>query len=140
MSDEKIRVGLIGVGRWAKYGHIPALHCLDEFEIVAVASRTQALAAEYAAKFNIRHAFGDKPALSTHPDVDLGVILAPGPEHARLASAAIAAGKDVYSEWPLSTTIAESEEILALAEARGCDISLACNAVLGQVRAICAIC
>ena len=31
--------------------------------------------------------------------------------------AAIAAGKDVYSEWPLSTTTAASEELLRLAEA-----------------------
>ncbi len=27
----KIRVGIIGVGGWAKYGHIPALQALDEF-------------------------------------------------------------------------------------------------------------
>jgi predicted dehydrogenase len=25
MSNEKIRVGIIGAGGWAKYGHIPAL-------------------------------------------------------------------------------------------------------------------
>jgi hypothetical protein len=25
MSDETIRVGIIGAGGWAKYGHIPAL-------------------------------------------------------------------------------------------------------------------
>ena len=32
---------------------------------------------------------------------------------------AIAAGKDVYSEWPLTTSTAESEELLSLAEAKG---------------------
>jgi predicted dehydrogenase len=47
------------------------------------------------------------------------VIVAPGPEHARLARATIGAGKDVYSEWPLSTTTAESEELLALAQEKG---------------------
>ena len=45
--------------------------------------------------------------------VDLVVILAPAPEHARLAKAAIAAGKDVYSEWPLTTKTSDSEELLA---------------------------
>ena len=68
---------------------------------------------------NILHAFGDEQALITHPDVDLVVILAPAPEHARLVKAAIAAGKDVYSEWPLSTKTSDSEELLALAEAKG---------------------
>ena len=38
------------------------------------------------------------------------------PEHAHLVKAAIAAGKDVYSEWPLTTSTAESEEMLRLAE------------------------
>jgi len=31
MSDETIRVGIIGAGGWAKYGHIPALQSLEEF-------------------------------------------------------------------------------------------------------------
>src|SRR5256886_15538483 len=94
MKVEKIRVGIIGAGGWAKYGHIPALQSLEEFEIVAVSSRKKELAEEYAVKFNILHAFGDEQALITHPDVDLVVILAPGHEHARLVRAAIAAGKD----------------------------------------------
>jgi len=36
-----------------------------------------------------------------------------------LVRAAIAGGKDVYSEWPLTTSTAESEELLQLAEERG---------------------
>jgi len=54
-----------------------------------------------------------------HPDVDLVVVPAPAPEHATLVKAAIAAGKDVYSEWPLTTNTTDSEELLALAEAAG---------------------
>jgi predicted dehydrogenase len=103
-KKEKIRVGIIGLGFWAKYGHIPALQALAaDFEIVAVTSRKKATAEAYAAQFNILHAFGNEQELISHPDVDLVVILAPGPEHYLLAKAAIAAGKDVYSEWPLTT-------------------------------------
>jgi predicted dehydrogenase len=119
MSSEKIRVGIIGVGGWAKYGHIPALQSLEEFEIVAVSSRRQETAEEYASQFHIRHAFSGEQALIACPDVDLVAVLTPGPEHARLAQAAIAGGKDVYSEWPLLTDTAESEELLAMAEAKG---------------------
>jgi predicted dehydrogenase len=119
MSSSKIRVGIIGVGGWARYGHLPVLTYLEGFEIVAVSSRRKETAEEVAATFGIRHAFGEEQALISHPDVDLVVILAPAPEHARLARAVIAAGKDVYSEWPLSTSTADSEQLLALAEARG---------------------
>lgn len=47
------------------------------------------------------------------------MILTPAPEHARLVKAAIAAGKDVYCEWPLTTKTPDSEELLSLAEAKG---------------------
>lgn len=119
MSNDKIRVGIIGAGGWAKYGHIPALQTLEGFEVVAVSSRKQETADATAKEFGIRHAFGDEQALIDHPDVDLVAVVAPAPEHARLAKAAIAAGKDVYSEWPLTTSTAESEGLLALAEAKG---------------------
>lgn len=119
MTNRKIRVGIIGAGGWAKYGHIPALQTLNEFEIVAVSSRKQETADETAAQFNIPHAFGDEQALMDHPDVDLVAVVAPAPEHARLVRAVIAAGKDVYCEWPLTTSTTESEELLSLAEAKG---------------------
>jgi hypothetical protein len=51
--------------------------------------------------------------------VDLVAVVAPAPEHARLVKQTIAAGKDVYCEWPLSTNTKDSEELLALAEAMG---------------------
>ena len=119
MKNRKIKVGIIGLGGWAKYGHIPALQSLKEdFEIVAVSSRKKETAEAYARLFNIRYAFDDEHALANHPEVDFVVILAPAPEHARLVKIAIAAGKDVYSEWPLTTSISDSEELLALAEAK----------------------
>ncbi len=119
MGNDKIRVGIIGAGGWTKYGHIPALQTLEEFEVVAVSSRKQETAEKTAAQFNIPNAFGDEQALIDHPDVDLVAVVYPAPEHARLVKATIAAGKDVYSEWPLTTGTADSEELLSLAEAKG---------------------
>jgi hypothetical protein len=59
--------------------------------------------------------------------VDLVLVLAPAVEHAQLAKIAIAAGKDVYSEWPLITSTADLEELLALAEANPPPISRTCS-------------
>jgi len=117
--SKRIRVGIIGSGGWARYGHIPALQTLDGFEIFALAGRDLEKVQGYAKQFGIPHAFGSADELLTQPEIDLVVVLAPTPHHGRLAKAAIAAGKDVYTEWPLSTTTAESEEILALAKAKG---------------------
>jgi predicted dehydrogenase len=119
MNNSKIRVGIIGTGGWARYGHIPALQSLSDFEIVALAGRNKEKVEKYAAQFNISQAYGSPEALLANPDIDLIVVLAPTPEHGRLAKAVIEAGKDVYSEWPLSTTTTESEEILAMASDKG---------------------
>jgi predicted dehydrogenase len=117
--SNKIRVGILGAGGWTKYGHIPALQTLKEFEVIAVASRKQETAEKTAAQFNIPNVCGNELALIHHPDVDLVAVVYPAHEHARLVKAAIATGKDVYSEWPLTTSTADSEELLALAEAKG---------------------
>src|ERR1700722_20720732 len=114
-----IRVGLVGVGNWAKYGHIPALRLLSEYEIVAVSSRSPQKASEIAKAFDIPHRFGDVEQLVSHPEVDLVVVLPPAFEHLSIVKAAIDAGKDVYCEWPLTTNTSDSEELLRLAEQRG---------------------
>jgi predicted dehydrogenase len=118
-QNKKIGVGIIGVGGWATYGHLPAVKTVDSIEVVAVSSRTKARAKELALEHSIAHAFDDYNDLIAHPDVDLVVIPAPAPQHKELIRAVIAGGKDVYSEWPLTTNTADSEEMLALAEAKG---------------------
>ncbi|MEO2228652.1 Gfo/Idh/MocA family oxidoreductase [Escherichia coli] len=119
MSNSKIRVGIIGTGGWARYGHIPTLQSLEGFEIVALAGRNKEKVTKYAAEYGIPQAYGTPEELLANPDLDLVVVLAPTPEHGRQAKAVIEAGKDVYSEWPLSTTTAESEEILTLVREKG---------------------
>ena len=119
MIKDKIRVGILGAGGWAKYGHIPALQALDEIEVVAVSNRRKHTAEETAKQFGIKYAFEDAQSLIDHPEVDLVSVVAPAPEHARLVKQIIAAGKDVYCEWPLSTNTKDSEDLLVLAEAKG---------------------
>jgi predicted dehydrogenase len=119
MSDTPIRVGFIGAGGWARYGHMPALTLLDQFEITAVAARRRESAENAAQQFAIAKVYDDPQAVIDDPDVDLVVVMPPTSERIRYVKAVIAAGKDVYSEWPLTTTTAESEELLALAEDKG---------------------
>jgi len=119
LRNERIRVGLVGVGSWATYGHIPALRLLPEYEIAAVCSRSLEKAVSIAKEFDVEHTFSRIEDLLELPDLDLVAVLPPAPEHARIVKAVIAAGKDVYCEWPLTTSTADSQELLALAAAAG---------------------
>ena len=118
-SSRKIGVGIIGVGNWGRYGHIPVLRLLPNYEIVAVASRREEYGKQLAKEFGIPHLFTEAAELIGHPNVNLVVVLPPAPQHAVLVRAAIAAGKDVYCEWPLTTTVADTEDLLNRAEKAG---------------------
>jgi predicted dehydrogenase len=118
-SSQKVRVGIVGVGNWAKYGHIPALRLLSGYEITAVSSRRLETANDIAQTFGIARAYSDYHQLVNDPNVDMVIVLPPAPQHAAVAKAAITAGKDVYTEWPLTTSTADSQELLDLAEAAG---------------------
>lgn len=118
-NEKKIGVGIIGVGGWASYGHLPAVQTVDSIDVVAVSSRTKAKAEDLAAEHGIASAYDDYHELIADPAVDLVVIPAPAPQHKELIEAVIAGGKDVYSEWPLTTNTADSEALLAAADDAG---------------------
>jgi predicted dehydrogenase len=74
-SSRKIGVGIVGVGNWGRYGHIPVLRLLPNYEIVAVASRRKEYGKQLAKEFGIPHVFTEPTDLIGYPKVDLVVIL-----------------------------------------------------------------
>ena len=119
MAQKKIRVGIIGVHPergWAMTSHIPALKSLaDDFEITALSNSNAALAKAASEKFNIPRAFTTNQELINHPEVDLVIVTVKVPHHYELVSAAIKAGKNVFSEWPLGLNLKEASDLADLA-------------------------
>jgi predicted dehydrogenase len=122
MNGSTIRVGVVGASAargWAAATHLPALAQLDEYEVSAVAT-TQAESARAAADaFGARHAFASGVDLAEHPDVDLVVAAVRTAGKTEVIRAALAAGKHVLSEWPLTVDAAEAAELAAAADAAG---------------------
>lgn len=120
MTD-KIGVGIIGANPnrgWAKSAHIPALSALPQYEIRAISTSQQETAIVASKQFNVSLAFDNHVELVTHPEVDLVVVAVKVPYHHELVTAAIAAGKHVYCEWPLGNGLAEAIELADLARRR----------------------
>lgn len=114
-----IRVGLVGIGNWALHGHVRVLTLLPQYQISAIFSQRQDSAKVAAQELGIPHVMDSLDALVNHPEVDLVVVLTTAPQHEEAVRAAIAAKKDVYCEWPLTTSTATSEELNRLAKAAG---------------------
>jgi predicted dehydrogenase len=127
MNPPPIRVGIIGVHPdqgWAATAHIPALACLPAFRIEAISHTQVGIARAAAEKFGVPHAFDTAEALVAHPDVDLVVVSVRVPQHERLVTLAIEAGKAVFSEWPLGTDLAQARALRDLARAKSIATSI----------------
>ncbi|MBX2997867.1 MAG: Gfo/Idh/MocA family oxidoreductase [Caldilineaceae bacterium] len=109
-----IRLGLIGAGTFARKAHVPSLKNLpDQFEIVAVYSRTSESAAAVAAMLpHPVDLYTDAGMLLARADVEAVDIVLPIPMLVDAVRQALAAGKHVISEKPIAPTCAEAEALI----------------------------
>ncbi|MGF6887717.1 putative dehydrogenase [Nocardia sp. GAS34] len=117
---DPIRVGIIGASPdrgWAVRAHIPALQALPDFRITAVATSRPESAREAARLFGAEHAYTDPRALAEEPDVDLVAVTIKAPAHAEPIRSALAAGKHIYCEWPLTGHTEAAAELAEFAAA-----------------------
>src|SRR3954452_9745431 len=125
-------VGVIGVSAsrgWAATAHIPALRALPNYEIRALSARTPESARAAAEAFGVDAAFSDHEDLVTRPAVDLVAVTVKVPQHRELVSAALAAGKAVYCEWPLGEDLDDAQMMAAQAKVQGVPTSFGEQAV-----------
>jgi predicted dehydrogenase len=116
-ANDRIRIGIIGTGGRAR-GLMTLLKRLPGNEIVAVCDvyeprllQAAEIAGSAAAKVS------DYRAILDNRQIDAVLIGAPDHWHKTMALDAVAAGKDVYVEKPISHTIAEGVEMVKAVEA-----------------------
>ncbi|MGO9803269.1 MAG: bi-domain-containing oxidoreductase [Solirubrobacteraceae bacterium] len=111
-------VALIGAGNYATRVLAPAF-AASGARLLGVASSGGVTAAHCARKFGFAHATTDVEALISAADVDAVVIATRHDSHARLATRALAAGKDVFVEKPLAIAASEVDAVASAWEAAG---------------------
>ena len=115
-------VGIIGVNPawgWAATAHIPALRALPNYEIRALSATSSEAARAAGEAFGVSAVFSHLDELVAHPDIDIVAVTVKVPHHRELVSAALAAGKAVYCEWPLGRDLEEARAMAALAAEQG---------------------
>lgn len=136
MTRKTLNIGLIGSGFMGQthadafrraamlYRDLPAVPHLS-----MLADATPELAEDAARRFGFTRHTGDWRKLVEDPEIDVVDITSPNDMHSDMALAAIAAGKHVYCEKPLSVTLAEAEEMTKAAHAKGVKTMVAFNNV-----------
>jgi predicted dehydrogenase len=121
-NHSKIRVGIVGLqaGRsWAAVAHLPALGQLsDLYEIVGVVNSSLESSRAAAEACRVPLAFGSIEEMASSDEVDLIVVTVRVPLHYDAVKTILSHGKHVYCEWPLGRTLAEAEELAAMARGR----------------------
>ena len=98
---------------------IPGAHASEKVELVAVASREQARADEYARTWEIPRAHGSYDALLEDADVEAVYVPLPTTMHREWSIRALEAGKNVLCEKPFSRRAADVEVAFDAAERAG---------------------
>ena len=111
-----IRVGIVGTGFAAKV-RAQNITAESRTQLVAVAGRTPARTAEFAAEFDAL-AVADWQTLIDRPDIDLIIVATINSNHSEIVRAAISAGKHTIVEYPLALDPKLAAEIIELADAK----------------------
>lgn len=117
-----LRVGVVGAsltGGWALQSHVPALRATAGVELYAVVTTRRDTAVRTAQRYGAVKAYWSVCDLTADPDVDLVTVAVKVPSHREAVLTAVAAGKDVYCEWPLGASTAEARTLRDAAAARG---------------------
>ena len=111
MDENIVRIGLIGVGTVADYGHLPALSKLPGVELVMVADISRPKLKRARDKFGVKGTL-DYHKLLGRNDIDAVSICTPVDTHRKIAEDALEAGKKVFCEKPLAGSIEDAWAIV----------------------------
>jgi predicted dehydrogenase len=110
--SKPVRIGVIGAGGNTRWKHIPGFKEIPGVEVAAVCNRTKESGERVAQEFGIPVVAENWRAIVESPDID-AICIGTWPNmHAKLAVAALRAGKHVLTEARMARNLAEAEMML----------------------------
>jgi predicted dehydrogenase len=113
VSSDRLRLAVVGIGHLGRH-HARILAALDDVQLVAVVDTVAQRAAEAAATSGAR-ALTDFKAIVGH--VDAAIVAVPTELHRDIATPLLEAGIAVLAEKPMARSLAEADEMIAVAQA-----------------------
>lgn len=116
MTYEKLRVGIIGIGMYAAYNHVPQLRATGRAEVVACARRNAARLTMAQEALQIEQGYTDWRRLVDEVALDAVVVSTPHHAHVEPTLAALERGLHVLVDKPMALTSREAWAMVAAAE------------------------
>src|SRR5215467_13893881 len=128
MNGNRVKVGIVGLGRWAKV-LTRAARTSDAIEIVSGFSRSEESRSAFQNEFGVKSA-PDLASLLADPAIKGVILTVPNEQHLPLAREVAKAGKHVYTEKPIASTLEEGLEIAGLEARYGITVTVGHSARL----------
>lgn len=118
----KTKIAISGLGSVSQRGILPHLaqsDFLERAELVACCDVVAERAEATAKKFGWKEWYADYDEMLRRADVDAVLLAGPIPVHYPQAMKALEAGKHVYSQKTMTTTLAQANDVVGLAQRKG---------------------
>jgi len=114
---KQLRVAVIGTGFWGK-NQARVFSQLNQTKLICVCDTNEEAAKTVGTQYRVQYA-NDVDAVLGRNDVDAVTICTPTTTHMEIATRALNAGKHVLVEKPMTNTVSEAKELLALSQKKG---------------------
>ncbi|MHC5058002.1 MAG: Gfo/Idh/MocA family protein [Planctomycetota bacterium] len=128
-----MKIGLIGCGAVSGYGHLPAIHGSQDWELAGIADKDPVRLEEIRGKYNVEFATTDYKALLGVDGLDAVVVATHLDTHCGIAMDALARGIHVLCEKPMATSTDECRRMADAARDHECILAVNFNTRCGPV-------
>lgn len=118
MAKDVMGIGIIGCGTFCEAYIGTFSKGYPNVKVIACSDLDSERARVTAEKWNLAKAYSTEEMLRD-PDVDIVIIVTPPSSHYPLTKAALEAGKHVYCEKPMATSLEKAKELKSLSETKG---------------------
>ena len=118
-----LRIGVVGSGGMATH-RLGAFAALEGCRVTALAARNPATGAPLAQQHGLP-LYGDWEELVASEAIDAVVVCTSNDSHGAISLAALAAGKPVFTEYPLARSLAEAEGVVRAAREKNLVVRVA---------------
>src|SRR5690242_6721938 len=112
-----LRIGVVGCGYWGM-NYVRIFNELLEARLVAICDERSERLNEIGWRFPGVELTTDVENIASHPEIDAVIVCTEATTHYDVTRRLLSAGKHVLVEKPLTTTTADADELIALAEAK----------------------
>lgn len=134
-ANDKVQVGIIGVGARVQSGVLQAAVAVPGVEVIGVCDAYKGRVTRAQERLGAQAKdYGDWRALLADKSIDAVIIATPDHWHEQQTIEALQAGKDVYLEKPMTLTVDEGPRMYAAAEKSGRILQIGSNGMSSKLQ------